>query len=490
MNILFGFSLTFGLFSNIYIASTFGISDLVDAYFAAILFPSMIVSLFIDFVGKNFLPIVEKLKEEDKDISVFTYSSIFFTFIFLLPFFSAIIIFGKQIYSLILIGYNQEKIHLIYDIFLIMSPSIIFILINRFYEYIWQHREHYNRVSLASSLQPIGMLVSIFFLQKFYGIYALPIGFLLGHFLVFILYSFNLRLKIQNINFDKNIKALIFNSSILILSGSLSRFRMIFEQVFGSTLEAGSIAAMSFASRITQPLYNGVMRGIRIISFTRASKHKAKGDEIAFNDVFIKSTLGIFLVLSPLTVWIILNTDIIVELLFKRGNANDQDMISLVSLALLGYAPAIIIKSANRNIKGFFYAADKIIYPAVIGPIITLITLLLIFLLKDYGVFGIAISGTIASLIDFIVSMYCIYMLSSGFDLLMILRGSIYYILNAVAVFLIATQIASHLNFNYIFEMLISITIGSMLYMGLNHIMKDRIQLIILKGLLNKLKNI
>ena len=67
INIVTSLSLVVGLISNSFVAFFFGLSPLLDAYFTAQVLPAMIMGMFLDFIGKNFLPIFSECKKNGAD---------------------------------------------------------------------------------------------------------------------------------------------------------------------------------------------------------------------------------------------------------------------------------------------------------------------------------------------------------------------------------------------------------------------------------------
>ena len=64
VNAITSLSLIVGLLNNSVIAFLFGLSSLLDSYFTAIVIPMMFMYLFVDFVGKNFLPVYSEEKKK------------------------------------------------------------------------------------------------------------------------------------------------------------------------------------------------------------------------------------------------------------------------------------------------------------------------------------------------------------------------------------------------------------------------------------------
>ncbi len=58
MNALVLASLGIGLLNNVLIAALFGLTRNVDAFYAAMMLPSLFMVLCVDYLGKNFLPVL------------------------------------------------------------------------------------------------------------------------------------------------------------------------------------------------------------------------------------------------------------------------------------------------------------------------------------------------------------------------------------------------------------------------------------------------
>jgi peptidoglycan biosynthesis protein MviN/MurJ (putative lipid II flippase) len=66
VNLILGLATLIGFLNNIIIAAVFGLSRTLDAYFAASLIPNFFIILFIDYLGKNFLPVFSVLSKNGK----------------------------------------------------------------------------------------------------------------------------------------------------------------------------------------------------------------------------------------------------------------------------------------------------------------------------------------------------------------------------------------------------------------------------------------
>ena len=62
VNALVLVALGIGLLNNVLIAARFGLGHHVDAFFAAAVLPNLFMFLCVDYLGKNFLPVLGSAK--------------------------------------------------------------------------------------------------------------------------------------------------------------------------------------------------------------------------------------------------------------------------------------------------------------------------------------------------------------------------------------------------------------------------------------------
>ena len=58
VNVLVAGALAIGFVNNVIIAGIFGLTRSVDAFFAASMLPSLFMALCVDYLGKNFRPVL------------------------------------------------------------------------------------------------------------------------------------------------------------------------------------------------------------------------------------------------------------------------------------------------------------------------------------------------------------------------------------------------------------------------------------------------
>jgi peptidoglycan biosynthesis protein MviN/MurJ (putative lipid II flippase) len=155
--------------------------------------------------------------------------------------------------------------------------------------------------------------------------------------------------------------------------------------------------------KLTQPLGRTMFTAVRMFMFSRTTRLAADGNakEIARLQAFALGSS--FLLLAPLLWWLGLNSGIVVETLFLRGDF-DRSMSELVSLALIGALPYVLFDGGNGLMSNAFYAMDRVAVPALVMPLGTLIYLATApWLAAHYGVLGLTAGMSLAAAAIFLV---------------------------------------------------------------------------------------
>ena len=128
-----------GFLNNIFIAAIFGLTRSVDAYYAALVLPMLFMSLCIDYLGKNFLPVFTRAKTQGPEAAAELASSVI-TIVSLVAFAVSglIVLFCEPIFAALLPGFSGDDAEIVQSYFMIMSPAILLMVINTFHEYICQ----------------------------------------------------------------------------------------------------------------------------------------------------------------------------------------------------------------------------------------------------------------------------------------------------------------------------------------------------------------
>ena len=184
VNALIATSLFIGFISNVVIAAVFGLTRAVDAYFAAIMLPNLFMILFVDFLGKNFLPVYALARKHDSERASELVSSIV-TLVGLAAAGVAVVLgfFRHSVFGLLLPGFEAQEIEVVSGYFLIMTPAIVLMAITTFHEYVCQYDERYVRITTIQLLLPLANLIAVVALGPWLAETSLAVGYLVWSYL-------------------------------------------------------------------------------------------------------------------------------------------------------------------------------------------------------------------------------------------------------------------------------------------------------------------
>lgn len=406
MNGLVTLTLIVGFASNIAIAALFGLTRRVDAFFAAVVLPSLFQALFVDYLGKNFLPTLARARKESDSLASELTSSIV-TIVALVTGAVALglAVASGPLFDLMLPGFTAEDNALVQRYFLIMAPAMVLMAVTVFHQYVCQYDEKFVRISAVQAAVPAANLGAVLCAGPVIGEYALPAGFVAGHAIVFVLmargarYRYSFRIRVR-----RSWEGKIFsNSAILMGSGLFARTGSLITNYFASQLGGGAISALAVALKLTQPLGRTIFTAVRMFMFSRTSRLAADGNAKEIARLHAFGLGGSFLLLAPLLWWIGLNSGIVVETLFLRGDF-DRRMAELVSLALIGALPYVLFDGGNGLMSNAFYAMDRISVPALVMPLGTAAYLATAsWLAAHYGVLGMTVGMSLSAATIFAV---------------------------------------------------------------------------------------
>jgi putative peptidoglycan lipid II flippase len=404
VNALVFAALLVGLVSNVLIAATFGLTHRVDAFYAAMMLPSLFMILCVDYLGKNFLPVFAVAKREGEAIAASMTSTIVTVVLLGAAAVTILLVaFSVPLFTLLLPGFEAAEIDLVARYFAIMAPAIVLMAVNTFHEYVCQYDEKFVQIVAIRMALPGMNLATLLLLAPFVGEYSLPLGYLAGHVIVFVLMAREARYHYRpQIRIRPDLEKKVFkNSAIVMSTGLVARTKSIVVNALASSLGGGAISALAFAMKLTEPLERGAFAGARMFMFSRTARLFADRNHHAVGQLYAMGLRVSFLLLVPVLAWIAMNSGAIVEVLFARGQFTPE-MTTLVAATLLALVPTVLFAGVGQLLTNAFYAMGRVKVPALIMPAAMLVFVAAaVPLARVLGTQGIALATTTASLFAF-----------------------------------------------------------------------------------------
>jgi len=405
----------FGLIRELLTAKFFGTSAIYDTFLIAFMIPNFFRGLLAEgALSTAFIPVLSEMiakghkKEEILQVSgaVFTFFLISTTFLYIL-----VLLAG----TILLHFFNLPiKVSEIIILLRFTFPYLIFVSLAAWAMGVLNVRYRFVLPGLNPIVLDFWWIIGLFFFTRFFGdsldhrIFGLIIGVLIGGASQF-LFQLPLVLTVHGpivLNTRWKHPAIIKMLKLftpVIIGMSVGPINLLVDYSFARCLEAGSVSALWYATRIYQlPL------GIFTISLATVLLPHLSGDIAKKNFDMVKENIhkGIeqtifFLIPSAISISIFRKE--IVELLFKRGAFTDYS-VSITAYPLMFFNIGLVFYGAAIIITRAFYAHHDTTTPVKIGLISIAINVVLDFILMQFmGHGGIALSTSLVGMGNFLL---------------------------------------------------------------------------------------
>ncbi|WP_396638149.1 murein biosynthesis integral membrane protein MurJ [Maribacter sp. R77961] len=394
------------------IASYFGLSELLDTYYIAILIPSFIQNVFVGSLKNLFIPnyIIEtKTTNNRKAFQTLTILAILILTIILVLF---ALVFSEFFLESVFPEHSPQYYGLIRKQLYIALPCLFFWGLSSLLSGLLEIEGYFLISNLSQLFTPLTIIVCLFFFASTFGDYTLVVGLLLGsifNFFYLLLFTINKKsLYLGEISINTNMQMMMRQYSPKVISGLLTGINPFVDQFFAAQLVIGSIAAINYGIKI--PTF---IVGIALVAFGNVLlPHFSKLITEDIQKAFIqlkKILIILFLISSLFAIVAIFFSSDIVRILFERNQFNSGNTFVVSNLQKISLANVPFYLCTLISVY-FLTALNKNRFMAWISLFNLVLNLFLnFFLVKKLGVYGLAWSTTIVYFISNAFFMIFIY---------------------------------------------------------------------------------
>lgn len=402
-----------GFYKETLVASSFGLSELLDTFFIAFIVPGFISTVFLGAFKSVFIPnYITELKTKN-GIASFQGTGFFLTACVSAIFMVIAFLFTDTYIELFFPNHTPGYYALIKSQFYYMLPCIAFWGFSSLLSGILNIHDEFKYSSLESLFIPVAIIVCLFFFKEPLGENVLAIGTLIGSVASFFFLAAVCRMKgIVKLSLpdlaNENTKIMLAQVPAKVSSGFLTGMNTVVDQYFAGQLVIGSVAAIMYGRKM--PAF---LSGLLIIALTNVllpyfSKALAKNKEKAFNNMF-KMLKLLFVGVGVCALLGVFASDFLVALFFERNEftSDDTTIVSNIQKIFLIYLPFSICGMVLVN---FLTSINKNAFMAYVSFGALILNIILDYILmKYYGIFGIALCTTIVIILKNIVLFYYTY---------------------------------------------------------------------------------
>ena len=385
------------------IASTFGLSDILDTFLVALLIPSFVQSVFLSSLKNLFIPNYIIELKNNGDTSGF--QSVIFIMSFLISLFSVLFayFFIDLFLTYLFPNHTEEYYNLVKNQLIIILPCLIIWGISSVISGLLEVSSRFFVATVYQFLPILTMIVFLIFFKNYFGSMVLAYGTLIGCIIGFmsllisaLVYN---EISLSRPKINSNAKMMFRELPPKITSSFLSSMNNFIDQFFAGQLVVGSIAALNYGNRVPAFGITIVITALGSVLLPHFSRLVATDVKAAYNYLF--KTLKIVVISGAIvTTIIILFSDFIVELWLQRDEFTAQDTVkvSTIQKILLANVPFYL---CTLIIVKFLTSINKNKFMAKISFLNLLVNIILnIIFIKQYGVFGLALSTSLVLVIS------------------------------------------------------------------------------------------
>jgi putative peptidoglycan lipid II flippase len=399
-----------GLFRDRILASQFGAGDTLDIYYAAFRIPDLVYNLLVlGALSAAFIPVFTSLHSTERKEDGWKLASGILNLqtiaVFLIS--GAFALLAPRLLHIITPGFSDEKIAATAVFSRIMFLSPVLLGISAIFGGVLISFKKFLIYSLAPIFYNIGIIIGALFFVPMMGPAGLAWGVVLGaglHMLTQYPAAKHSGFKYIPMSFlilkDRHIRKVIRLMIPRALGIAVNQVNLLIITIFASTLAAGSLTIFTFANNIQATPIGLFGSSFAIAVFPLLSAFAAKDNRKEFLDNFSKTLRQILFFIIPLSVVLIILRAQIVRVILGSGKFDWEDTIltfqtlGLLSLSLFAQA---LMPLLTRS----FYALHNTKTPFYIALVSEAVNIILVLLLiKPYGVYGLAIAFSAASVVN------------------------------------------------------------------------------------------
>jgi putative peptidoglycan lipid II flippase len=418
-----------GLIRQRLLVAIFGASNTLGIYLASTRLPDFLFQILIaGALSSAFIPVFSDYLVKGREYDGHKLAStLLFLSLIIFSFFSIILfIFAKQFSTLMAPGFSNDQLNLLASLTRIVIFGEIIFIVGSFLSAILQSYNHFFIPGIASALYNLGIIIGILCLSSFFGIYAAAYGVIIGA-LIFVLAQIPLAKK-MGFSFKPSLSLQSIKSS-----GVLDVLKLIWPRTISiAVFQVGTVITVTLVSFLQDPGRNYVIfdyaqtlafapvalfgQAIAQAAFPVLSKEKERIND--FKITFITSFNQMLYLVLPISVLLLVLRIPVVRLIFGAGQF-DWAATVLTGRTLAFFSISIFAQALVYLVSRGFYALHDTRTPLVIGAIATGLMVAMgassIFILH-LGVESIAISYSIASILNFLVIFVFLDRKIGGFD--------------------------------------------------------------------------
>lgn len=416
-------SRTLGLVRDRFMTSRFT-PDELGIYFASFRLPNLIFEiLVVGAISTSFIPVFSQYLNEQRKRDAFSVASSIINLSSLLVLFLLIplLLFTQTISEFFAPGFNANQIAImVFYTRVLLIAQVIPLLIGNFLTGILQSYKHFLLPAIAPVVYNLGTIIGIIFLTPYFGLFGVVLGVILGS-------LFFLSIQIPQVKalgyrhffvFDYKKEGVVKIIKLAIprtIGLGIAQIDLTIDLILASVLGASSVAIFTFAQHL-QLVPVGLF-GLTISQATLPTLSQFKQMK-NYKETFLASWHQILFLVLPASVMLSVLRIPIVRIVFGAdlfdwtATVQTAKTLSLFAISLFAQA------SVHLFIRAFFSLQDSKtpVVTSTISVLLNSVLSLFFVLFLHLPIWSLALSASIASILNAFLLLFFLNKKVNGFD--------------------------------------------------------------------------
>jgi len=403
--------------------------ELVDVFWAAFRLPDMIFQIIIvGALSSAFIPVFTRHLSDQNRSNRIASAMITYVMMGMMVLSLAIFIWARPASQLIGRGFNSSQLELMANLTRIMAAAQLFFGFSSFLTGIIQSHKRFLIPAFSPVLYNLGIILGIVILGPHFGIYGAAYGVVLGA-ILHLIAQVPLALKLgfrYTPTWDRQDGAVTEMSRLMLpraLTLSLIQIEATAIVTFSSMLTSGTVTMMSIAQQLSGLPIRLIGIPIGQASLPFFAKETEDGTLKNLAKMVNTTILEMFYLALPASAILLVLRIPFVRLAYGADSFPWAETVTTARLVAI-LAVSVAARSLTHVLVRVFYALHNTKTPLVINLISTVVNIglgyYLLFVLH-YGVVGMAVAITIASILETMILTTTLYRLAQ-FDLSHLIR--------------------------------------------------------------------
>jgi putative peptidoglycan lipid II flippase len=379
-----------GLLRDIVVASQFGTSQAMDAFFVAVTIATLMYVWLKDPIQVVLVPLfTEQLANRGERAAWENASVLINTLLVIFLILTAIgWLISPSLVSLVAPGFPDEVETFSADLTKFMMLSFLFYGIARLLSALFYSYQRFGIPGMTTAVDNVAAIIVIAFLTPMLGIYALVAGAVLGSVTQVLVQLpilwknrsyYRPRVELKN----PALRRMGWVSFPLLVGTGSAELSRISDRIFASLLPIGSLSALAYGQRLTYATFFQLfVASLTTVLFPFFSKSAGQDNYRDLERKLSSSLRLVFWIVLPLSIGILLLHEPLVRLVYQRG-AFSEESVKITSQAVFYYAIGLSGYSLSNVLSYAFYSVQN-----TKTPVVTSLARLVVKILLSFALVG------------------------------------------------------------------------------------------------------